>query len=319
MSSGSARVHTILVIDDSNAVLDAARTTLERAGYRVITRNRPSGSITAILNEKPDLVLLDLNMPTLSGDAILKVLCKAQSFPETVVLLHSALPLEKLRLKAVTSGAHGYVQKTDNAPEFLRRIEYWIKRSNQTTTGRMRSAQSLHQLDAPVSDLTEDRTSLMKLPLLAPLASSDPVPSASSSQPASFWVKTLFVDDDWPTLNAYKTAFGSILDAEYVASGEEAIARLLSGTPPHVVVCDLVMPFLTGADVYRRALAYDPSWADRFVFVTGAASQRSVADFLNGIDVKTFFKPVPCDRLLEAIRRLESNVSFRNAGKAGGT
>ena len=35
---------TILIIDDSDAVLDAARSILERAGYRVITRNRPSGS-----------------------------------------------------------------------------------------------------------------------------------------------------------------------------------------------------------------------------------------------------------------------------------
>jgi hypothetical protein len=73
------------------------------------------------------------------------------------------------------------------------------------------------------------------------------------------------------------------------------------------------MPFLTGADVYRRALAYDRSWSNRFVFVTGAASQRSVAEFLNGIDAKMFFKPVPCDRLLEAIRRLEANLPSRNS------
>src|SRR6185436_1914140 len=163
-----ARIQTILVIDDSDAVLDGCRATLERAGYRVITRNRPSGSITAILNEKPDLVLLDVNMPSLSGDAILKVLLKAHSFPETVVVLHSAMPLEKLRLKATASGAHGYVQKTDNANEFLRRIEYWIKRSNQTTTGRLRAAQPVHQPDAP-SEPTETVETAINLPVSATL------------------------------------------------------------------------------------------------------------------------------------------------------
>src|SRR4030095_11889609 len=99
----------------------------------------------------------------------------------------------------------------------------------------------------------------------------------------------------------YRTAIGAELDAEYVASGEEAISRLVSGRPPDIVVCDLVMPFLTGADVYKRALAYDGSWSQRFVFVTGAASQRSVTDFFNGVDGKIFFKPLPPELLLEEI------------------
>jgi hypothetical protein len=45
--------------------------------------------------------------------------------------------------------------------------------------------------------------------------------------------------------------------------------------------------------------------------VTGAASQRSVADFLNGVDVKIFFKPVPTELLLEAIRKVESTLPPR--------
>jgi CheY-like chemotaxis protein len=123
--------------------------------------------------------------------------------------------------------------------------------------------------------------------------------------------KTLFVDDDWTTLHTYKTTIGAVLDAEYVTSGEEAIARVVSSSPPRIIVCDLVMPFLSGADVYKRALACDGSWSHRFVFVTGAASQKSVAFFLNGIDAKIMFKPVSPDRLLEAIRKAEAAVPIR--------
>src|SRR5437762_9479528 len=130
MSSGEPEARSVLVIDDDDVLLESARSILARAGYRVITRNRPSGSITAILNEKPDVVLLDLNMPTLSGEAILKVFSKTQNRPDTMVLLHSALPLETLRLKAMSAGAHGYIQKTDNSAEFLRRLEYWIRRTH---------------------------------------------------------------------------------------------------------------------------------------------------------------------------------------------
>src|SRR5262249_44421781 len=71
-------------------------------------------------------------------------------------------------------------------------------------------------------------------------------------------------------------------------------------------------PFLTGADVYKRALAYDGSWSQRFVFVTGASSQRSVGDFLNGVDARILFKPVPPERLIEAIRRVEANLPPRS-------
>jgi CheY-like chemotaxis protein len=46
--------HTMLVIDDSEVVLEMTRFTLERAGYRVITRDRAQGSIAATLNEQPD-------------------------------------------------------------------------------------------------------------------------------------------------------------------------------------------------------------------------------------------------------------------------
>ena len=306
MSVGAFEVRTILIIDDSDVVLAACRSILERAGYRVITRNRPSGSITAIVNERPDVVLLDLNMPTLSGEAILKVLSKTQNRPDTMVLLHASMPLETLRMKAVSTGAHGYIQKTDNNTEFLRRLEYWIRRTQHTSSARVRRAQIRSEFGAPIAEIHDSDAAIKPVSptLPSPMTPQVPVAFAPPLSPRS--AKTLFVDDDWTTLNTYKTVIGSMLDAEYVASGEEALARLISNAPPDVVVCDLVMPFVTGAEVYKRALAYDGSWSERFVFVTGAASQRSVTDFLNGVDAKIFFKPVPPELLLEAIRRVEA-------------
>jgi CheY-like chemotaxis protein len=313
-----SEVRTVLIIDDSEVVLEAARSILTRAGYRVITRNRPSGSITAILNEKPDVVLLDLNMPTLSGEAILKVLGKTQNRPDSMVLLHSSMPLDALRQKAASSGAHGYIQKTENSSEFLRRLEYWIRRTYQTSSARIRAVQGRPDVETPVPEIVDASPASVKAistPTLpspsSPGANVVITPAPKTPLPAAHAVKTLFVDDDWTTLNSYRTAIGGELDAEYVASGEDAIARLVSVNPPDIVVCDLVMPFLTGADVYKRALAYDGSWSQRFVFVTGASSQRSVGDFLNGVDAKIFFKPVPPHLLLEAIRKVEGSLPPR--------
>src|SRR5258708_5137147 len=213
MTGGVFEARTILIIDDSDVVLEGARSALERAGYRVLTRNRPSGSISAILNEKPDVILLDLNMPTLSGEAILKVLGKTQNRPDSIVLLHSVLPLETLKQKALSAGAHGYIQKTDNAAEFLKRFEYWIRRTKQTSSARVLRAAEPVEVDwrdsGPPSKpvvftptLPSPSSSRIPSALAVPIA---PPTTAQSGKP----VKTLFVDDDWTMLNAYKTTLGA--------------------------------------------------------------------------------------------------------------
>jgi len=313
------RSSTVLVIDDSNYVLETTRFTLERAGYRVITRNRPSGTITAILNEKPDIVLLDLNMPMLSGEDILKILTSTQNRSATIVLLHSGLPTEALRSKVLKTGAHGYVQKTDDSAEFLRRIEYWLKKQKEVSRPKLdrtpeEPSPEVDPLPAiatwprPREVLTLPATSPSTLPAprdsaTLPVASRPNVPLVTVPSPVRALASVLFVDDDWTLLKAYETAVGATCHAGYVSSAEEALTCLLGETPPDIVVCDLVMPTMTGADLYRRAVAADASWARRFLFVSAATSMPSVAEFLNGIDAKIFFKPVAGERLVEAIRK----------------
>jgi len=117
-------------------------------------------------------------------------------------------------------------------------------------------------------------------------------------------VRLLFVDDDWSMLNTYRTIVSGQMEAEFVMTGEEAFNRILSDAPPHLVVCDILMPGLSGADLYRRAVTLDSSWSRRFLFVTGAASSRTVAEFINELDVRVFHKPIAPERLLDMLRQL---------------
>jgi FixJ family two-component response regulator len=97
---------------------------------------------------------------------------------------------------------------------------------------------------------------------------------------------------------------GDHLDAEFIASSDDAFNRILSESPPAVIVCDVMMPGLSGADFYRRAVMLDARWARRFVFITGAASTPAVAEFLNTLDVRVFHKPVSTDRLLDTLKQM---------------
>jgi len=81
------RKPTIVVVDDCELTLASTAEALERAGYRVITRDRPAGCVAMMLQEKPDLVLLDVCMPTVSGDTLVKLFSKASPNSGTIILL----------------------------------------------------------------------------------------------------------------------------------------------------------------------------------------------------------------------------------------
>jgi len=289
---------TVLVIDEDEKALGATGAALAAGGYRVLTRDRAAGSIAAIIREKPDVVLAELIMARVNGETIAKILNKTYPRPNVVVLLHSALPVETLRLKALAAGAQGYVQKTEPPAELVQRVDQYWAAARSTSRSRLLVGAGPHSGLAPVG-------AGAKPPL------SDERDETSSKSWLSRAVRTLFVDDDWSLLRSYRATIGPELLAEFLTSGEEAIKRILSDSRPDIVVCDIVMPLVTGADLYSRAVAADPSWRERFLFLTGASSTRIVVDFLNEHEGRVLFKPVPSNRLLDTIRKMVSSATPR--------
>jgi CheY-like chemotaxis protein len=60
--TSNQQLATILVVDDSEVVLAVTKTLLEAVGYRVLTHSGPAGCVAVILQEKPDLVLIDVKL-----------------------------------------------------------------------------------------------------------------------------------------------------------------------------------------------------------------------------------------------------------------
>lgn len=111
-------MNKILIIDDDPAHLDSARGILEGEGYEVFTQSQPFGSTNAVIRLQPDLVLLDVNMPALSGDRLAEVL-RANSLTRNVlVVLHSSNDEDHLRTTARRLGLDGYICK--GSPAALR-------------------------------------------------------------------------------------------------------------------------------------------------------------------------------------------------------
>lgn len=311
---------TIVVVDDNEAVLTTARTTLESAGFRVLCHSRPSGCVALILREKPDLVLIDVNLPFIASDTIVKLFGKAQPNSETLVLLHSALSAGALDAKARSCGAHGFIQKSDDPYQLLRQINAWLKRSGTLSSGKIPAASRFEPND---DDGMANRPSGAR-PTAARLSPSEHSLAPASQEPA--YVSgpppalpcVLFVDDDMAALSAIRREVQrEPYVVEFALSGNHALRKIFSPTPPDLIVSDLLMPSPDGIEVYRRALATDRRWERRFVFLTGAGIAPEITAFIQDYPGLVLDKPVRGDKLRAVVREgLSALVAQANAANA---
>ncbi len=116
----------ILVVDDSEIVLEATRLLLECSGYDVYTSPTPFGTATTISRERPDLVLLDVAMPTLRGDAVVEMIRTSRASQHTRIVLHSDRPAGELEDLVRRCGADGFICKTTDHDAMVRQVQRWL-------------------------------------------------------------------------------------------------------------------------------------------------------------------------------------------------
>jgi PAS domain S-box-containing protein len=124
-----------------------------------------------------------------------------------------------------------------------------------------------------------------------------PLDRAAAAQPTG---SVLVVDDERPLASAIARELGARMQVELVHSGGEALRALGRGRFD-AVLCDLRMPDLSGAEVYRRTCARDREQAARFVFVTGAANAAGEAEFLEEAGRPVLEKPFAMAELWRAV------------------
>jgi CheY-like chemotaxis protein len=109
---GNAR-KKIVVLDDSEICREVARLALERRGHEVILLESAFGLPKLLAETKPDMLLLDVNMPALGGEKVAQIMRRNFEHECRVVFL-SDRPVDELERLAAQSHAHGYIQKTND-------------------------------------------------------------------------------------------------------------------------------------------------------------------------------------------------------------
>jgi two-component system KDP operon response regulator KdpE len=116
---------TILVVDDELQIRRVLRATLSGNGYEVVEAKSGEEAVQAVLQEHPDLILLDVNMPGMNG---LEACSKIRLSFDGPIIMVTVRNSEQDKILALDSGADDYVVKPFAIGELLARIRAALRR-----------------------------------------------------------------------------------------------------------------------------------------------------------------------------------------------
>ena len=116
----------ILVVDDEPQIRRVLRATLSSEGYAIVEARDGEAALSEFRRERPDLVLLDMNMPGIDGLVTCRDIRAASSVPIIMLTVRSS---EKDKVRSLDAGADDYVTKPFSMEELLARIRAALRRT----------------------------------------------------------------------------------------------------------------------------------------------------------------------------------------------
>jgi response regulator RpfG family c-di-GMP phosphodiesterase len=136
----------VLVIDDNAEILLLSAMLLTRAGYEVLEASTGKGCLEAVSIHHPDLVLLDVMLPDMSGIEVCRQIKSDKNLEDIFVILASGIQISsELQAEGLDIGADGYIIRPISNKEFLARVQAGerIKRAEDALREKERQQQKL--------------------------------------------------------------------------------------------------------------------------------------------------------------------------------
>lgn len=122
--------------------------------------------------------------------------------------------------------------------------------------------------------------------------------------------RLLIIDDEEMLLLGYARALSRQFRVETARSAAEALDMLAEGERFDLVMCDLGLAGMDGADLHRHLADRDDPLADRILFCSGGATSPKTARFVDTMSDRVIYKPLPIPelrtRVLEFAERIEA-------------
>ncbi len=127
-TSAPATNHSILIIEDDEFLRGLATTKLQKAGFTVDTAGDGEEGIRKLIEVKPDLLLLDLMLPHVSGFEVMEKIKEHTELSTMKIIIFSNLGSDEDITRATNLGAHDYMVKSSfTLDELVKKIQEHLK------------------------------------------------------------------------------------------------------------------------------------------------------------------------------------------------
>ncbi|HEU4484394.1 MAG TPA: response regulator [Povalibacter sp.] len=124
----------ILLIEDNLQNLYLARFLLEQAGHEVLQAETGPLGLSMAAQERPDLILLDIQLPGMDGHAVARALKSDPQLLSIPVVAVTSYAMAGDREKCLAAGAEGYIEKPINPESFVADVERFLPQSPEAGT-----------------------------------------------------------------------------------------------------------------------------------------------------------------------------------------
>ncbi len=140
----------VLVVDDDEVVLVAIADLLEEAGYKVVTRESPIGATQVIVRESIDIAIIDVNLPVMQGDNVVRLLQTWDRVKELPIVIISGVSQDKMATLQAELAQTRFVPKAAMNTMLLRALDELLQRRDAR---RARITSAPRSAEPKVNDL----------------------------------------------------------------------------------------------------------------------------------------------------------------------
>ena len=127
----------VLIVEDEAALVTMLRYNLESEGYRVSEAVDGEEAILLVIEEPPDLILLDWMLPSLSGIEVCRRIRRNESARDVPIIMLTARGEDSDRVRGLDSGADDYITKPFSPRELMARVRAVLRRSQPSDHARL--------------------------------------------------------------------------------------------------------------------------------------------------------------------------------------
>jgi CheY-like chemotaxis protein len=119
-------VKRILVVEDNDTNMYLIRFILEKGGYEVIEAREGAVGVELAIKEKPDLILMDIQLPDIDGLETTRRIRASEADGDIPIIAITSFAMSGDRERALAAGCTGYIEKPINPDTFIAEIEKYL-------------------------------------------------------------------------------------------------------------------------------------------------------------------------------------------------